>query len=53
MAVLAKDRIQETKLPAAEQERFLKVTYDEGWKDIIARNPKTGPELKKLLTRSK
>jgi TRAP-type transport system periplasmic protein len=50
-ASLAKDGIQEIKLPAAEQEKFLKIAYDEGWKDVIAKNPKTGPELRKLLTK--
>jgi TRAP-type transport system periplasmic protein len=53
MAILAKEGIQQISLPAQEQERFLKVAYDEGWKDIIAKNPKTGPELRKLLTKTK
>jgi TRAP-type C4-dicarboxylate transport system substrate-binding protein len=53
MAILAKEGIQQISLPVQEQERFLKVAYDEGWKDIIAKNPKTGPELKKLLTKTK
>ena len=25
----------------------------EGWKDVLTKNPKTGPELKKLLTKSR
>jgi TRAP-type transport system periplasmic protein len=45
--------VQVIDLPPAEKEKFLKVAYDEGWKDIIQKNPKTGPELQKLLTRKK
>ncbi len=52
-ALLAKEGIQTISLPAAEQEKFLRVAYDEGWKDVIAKNPKTGPDLKKLLTKTK
>jgi TRAP-type transport system periplasmic protein len=52
-ALLAKEGIQTISLPAAEQEKFLKIAYDEGWKDVVGKNPKTGPELKKLLTKSK
>ena len=40
-------------LPVAEKQKFLKVGYEEGWNDIIQKNPKTGPELKTLLTRRK
>lgn len=49
--LLIKEGIQVIDLPPAEKERFLKVAYDEGWKDIIQKNPKAGPELKKLLTK--
>jgi TRAP-type C4-dicarboxylate transport system substrate-binding protein len=52
-AVLTKEGIETITLPPAEKARFLKVAYDEGWKDIINKNPKTGPELKKLLSKSK
>jgi TRAP-type transport system periplasmic protein len=45
--------LQVIDLPPAEKEKFLKVAYDEGWKDIIQNNPKTGSELQKLLTRKK
>jgi hypothetical protein len=38
-------------LPPAEKEKFLKVAYDEGWKDILAKCPETGPKLKTLLTK--
>jgi TRAP-type C4-dicarboxylate transport system substrate-binding protein len=38
-------------LPPAEKEKFLKVAYDEGWKDILAKCPETGPKLKALLTK--
>jgi TRAP-type transport system periplasmic protein len=51
--LLIKEGIQIIDLPPAEKERFLKVAYDEGWKDVIQKNPKTGPELKKLLTKAR
>jgi hypothetical protein len=38
-------------LPPAESEKFLKIAYDEGWKDVIGKNPQTGPELRKLLAK--
>ena len=40
-------------LPPAEKEKFLKVAYDEGWKDIIAKSPQVGPKLNELLTKKK
>ena len=49
--LLIKDGIKVIELPPPEKEKFLKVAYDEGWKDIIAKCPQTGPELKKLLTK--
>ena len=51
--VLLKEGIQIIDLPPAEKARFLKVAYDEGWKDIIQKNLKTGPELRKLFSKSK
>jgi len=51
--LLIKEGIQVIELPPAEKEKFLKVAYDEGWKDIIEKCPQTGPELKKLLTKGK
>jgi TRAP-type transport system periplasmic protein len=51
--ILLKEGLQVIDLPAAEKQKFLKVGYEEGWKDIIQKNPKTGPELKKLLTKSR
>ena len=45
--------LQVIDLPPAEAQKFLKIAYDEGWKDIIQKNPKTGPELQKLLTKKK
>lgn len=48
---LVKAGIQIIELPPAEREKFLKVAYDEGWKDIIQKLPKEGPELKKYLTK--
>ncbi len=51
--ILLKEGLQVIDLPAAEKQKFLKVGYEEGWKDIIQKNSKTGPELKKLLTKSR
>ena len=51
--VLLKEGIQVITLPPAESERFLKVAYDEGWKDILGKSPQTGAKLKELLTKKK
>ena len=48
--ILLKEGIKVINLPPAEKEKFLKVAYDSAWKEIIEKNPKTGPEIKKLLT---
>jgi TRAP-type C4-dicarboxylate transport system substrate-binding protein len=45
--------LQVIDLPPAEKEKFLKVAYDEGWKDIIQKCPETGPKLKELLTKKR
>jgi TRAP-type transport system periplasmic protein len=49
--ILVKEGIQVIDLPGPEKEKFLKVANEEGWKDVLQKNPKTGPELKKLLTK--
>ncbi len=49
--ILLKEGIQVIDLPPAEKEKFLKVAYDEGWKDILAKSPQTGAKLKELLTK--
>jgi TRAP-type C4-dicarboxylate transport system substrate-binding protein len=51
--ILVKEGIQVIALSPVESERFLKVAYDEGWKDILGKNPQTGAKLKELLTRKK
>ncbi len=51
--ILIKEGIQIITLPPAEKEKFLRVAYEEGWKDILQKCPQTGPELKKLLTKQK
>ncbi len=51
--ILIKEGLQVIDLPAQEKQKFLKVGHDEGWNDIIQKNPKTGPELKNLLIRRK
>ncbi len=51
--ILLNGGIQVITLPPAESEKFLKVAYDEGWKDIIGKSPQIGPKLKELLTKKK
>jgi TRAP-type C4-dicarboxylate transport system substrate-binding protein len=51
--ILLREGIQVIDLPPAEKEKFLKVAYDEGWKDIIAKSPQIGPKLNELFTRKK
>jgi TRAP-type C4-dicarboxylate transport system substrate-binding protein len=51
--ILLKEGIQVIDLPPAEKEKFLKVAYDEGWKDIITKSPQIGPKLKELFTKKK
>ncbi len=51
--ILLKEGIQVNTLPPAESEKFLKVAYDEGWKDVLGKCPATGPKLKELLTKKK
>ncbi|OGQ12508.1 MAG: hypothetical protein A2026_21355, partial [Deltaproteobacteria bacterium RBG_19FT_COMBO_46_12] len=51
--ILLKEGIQVIDLPPAEKEKFLKIAYDEGWKDIIAKSPQIGPKLNELFTRKK
>jgi TRAP-type C4-dicarboxylate transport system substrate-binding protein len=43
--------LQVIDLPAAEKEKFLKIAYEEAWKDVLAKCPETGPKLKELLTK--
>ena len=51
MPLLKQAGLQVIDLPPAENEKFIKIAYEEGWKDIIEKNPKTGPELRALLTK--
>ena len=51
--ILLKEGVQTLDLPPAEKQKFLRIAYDEGWKDIIQKNPQTGPELRKLLRKGK
>jgi TRAP-type C4-dicarboxylate transport system substrate-binding protein len=51
--ILLKEGVQVIDLPPAEKEKFLKVAYDEGWKDIIGKSPQIGLKLKELLTKKK
>ena len=49
--ILLKEGIKVIDLPPAQKEKFLKVAYDSAWKEIIEKNPETGPEIEKLLTK--
>ncbi len=51
--ILLKEGLQVITLPPAESEKYLKVAYDEGWKDVLEKCPATGPKLKELLTQKK
>jgi len=51
--ILLNGGIQVITLPPAESEKFLKVAYDEGWKDIFGKSPQIGAKLKELLTKKK
>ena len=53
MPLLKQAGLQVIDLPPAEKEKFLKIAYEEGWKDIVDKCPKTGPELKALLSKKK
>lgn len=48
--ILQKEGIDVIVLSPAEKEKFLKVAYDEAWREISARSPQTAPKLKELLT---
>jgi TRAP-type C4-dicarboxylate transport system substrate-binding protein len=37
-------------LPPEEAEKFLEMAFDEGWKDVIEKDPVRGPKLKELTT---
>lgn len=45
--------LQVIDLPPAEKEKFLKIAYEEGWKDILEKSPQTGARLKELLTKKR
>lgn len=51
--ILVKEGIQVITLSPAESEKFLKVAYEEGWKDILGKSRETGAKLKELLTKKK
>lgn len=51
--ILLKEGIEVIDLPPAEKEKFLRVAYEEGWKDILRKNPEAGGKLKELLTKKK
>ena len=53
LPLLKQAGLQVIDLPPAEKEKFLKIAYEEGWKDILGKSPVTGAKLKELLTKKK
>jgi len=53
MSLLKTAGLQVIDLPPAEKEKFLKIAYEEGWKDVLAKSPEAGAKLKELLTKKK
>jgi TRAP-type C4-dicarboxylate transport system substrate-binding protein len=51
--LLLKEGIQVIDLPPTEKEKFLKVAYEEGWKDVLTKSPEIGAKLKELLTKKR
>jgi len=51
--LLIKEGIQVIELPPAEREKFLKVSYESAWEDVLKKCPDTGPKLRELLTKKK
>ena len=51
--ILQKQGIEVIELSTAEKENFLKVAYDEGWKEILGKSPQTGAKLKEIFTKKK
>jgi TRAP-type C4-dicarboxylate transport system substrate-binding protein len=45
--------LQVIDLPPAEKEKFLKIAYEEGWKDVFQKSPETGRKLKELLSKKR
>ncbi len=53
LTLLKQAGLQVIDLPSAEKEKFLKIAYDEAWKDFLVKCPETGPKLRALLTKKK
>ncbi len=53
LPILRGEGIEVIELSPSEKEKFLKVAYDEGWKDVLEKCPATGPKLRELLTKKK
>ncbi|OGP73912.1 MAG: hypothetical protein A2V86_03570 [Deltaproteobacteria bacterium RBG_16_49_23] len=53
LSLLKQAGLQVIDLPPAEKEKFLKIAYEEGWKDILGKSPQVGAKLKELLTKKK
>jgi hypothetical protein len=53
MSLLKQAGLQVIDLPPGEKEKFLKIAYEEGWKDVLTKSPEAGAKLKELLTKKK
>jgi TRAP-type C4-dicarboxylate transport system substrate-binding protein len=53
MSLLKQAGLQVIDLPPGEKEKFLKIAYEEGWKDVLVKSPEAGAKLKELLTKKK
>ena len=38
-------------IPIAEPEKYMSISYESAWKDVLEKSPQNGPELKKLLSK--
>lgn len=45
--------IKTLRLPAAEEEKFLRTAYEAAWASVMKNSPEYGPKLKEVLTRRK
>lgn len=45
--------IKTIRLPAAEEEKYVKIAYEAAWASVLKNSPEYGPKLKPLLTKRK
>lgn len=51
--LLLKEGIQVIDLSPEEKAKFLRVAYEGGWKDVLAKSPQTGAQLREALTKKR